>query len=169
MGRNIMVQYIKNKNANAWKVVYQNCIGNTSKHLRVGKVTASQENQLSKTVDPNFTWQDVEQKWLEQGKKCGWLKVRLDPEDVFIKNHPLAPSIDRVDTTKPYSYDNVIVSCRLVNLGRGRYDDEEFGKLLNERFIPDIIQGYAHLWNEKTSAQKKEIIGLREETSQVGV
>jgi hypothetical protein len=130
---------IKNTNPDPFKIVWQNFVGNTNNHLRQGKVTASIENQLSKTVDENLNYEKLKVKFKEQNERCYWLGIKLDPQDNYIKNHPLALSVDRLDITKPYTYDNIVISSRLMNLGRGRFNHEEFQKVVNERIKHEKI------------------------------
>lgn len=125
------LEIIKNKNPNPFKIVFQNFYGNSAKALREGKVTASKKNQLSKTVDDKFTWKDLELKFDQQKQQCYWFRVKLDPQNNYIKNHPLALSVDRLDSNKGYTFDNIVISSRLANLGRGAFPAEEFEKICN--------------------------------------
>ena len=51
-----------------------------------------------------------------QGGKCYWLGVPLTPSDVV--RDPQRPSVDRLDNSKGYTRDNVVLSCQFANMGR---------------------------------------------------
>tara|TARA_R100000458_G_C8206687_1_gene195520 strand:- start:176 stop:547 length:372 start_codon:yes stop_codon:yes gene_type:complete len=68
----------------------------------------------------------LKQLFEQQEYKCHWLDIPLDPKWIFKSWHPLAISVDRMDCEKGYTKDNIVICCRLVNLGRCRYDEVEF-------------------------------------------
>jgi len=49
----------------------------------------------------------------------------LDPHDKY-SNHPHAPSIDRKDPFKGYTFDNIQIVCNAYNTGKNQMTDEEF-------------------------------------------
>lgn len=107
-------------------ILYQNFEGNTARNMRSGKVTASEKNQKSKRVDPQLSWRDLQKKFNRQGGKCHWLGVKLDPSNNFYKYHPMAMSVDRIDSSRGYTYDNIVISSRMANLGRGTYPANKY-------------------------------------------
>ena len=62
-------------------------------------------------------------------------------EDLEIKNSPFAVSVERLDSSKGYLKDNVVLASRFANRGRGAYDDDDFrprlNKLLQEKELRD--------------------------------
>lgn len=72
----------------------------------------------------SITEQDIERIFFEQGGLSKWLKIPMNPDDVFRKHFPLAPSLDRLDNNKDYSPDNVCISTRFENYGFNRATDE---------------------------------------------
>lgn len=43
-----------------------------------------------------------------------------------IKRKPFAPSLDRIDSFKGYTPENIQIVCNLYNAGKGQHTDEEF-------------------------------------------
>lgn len=67
-----------------------------------------------------ITAEDVEAQFLRQKGRCYWLGVPIDPNTLFQSWDHLAPSLDRLDPRRGYVPDNVVVTTRFANLGRGR-------------------------------------------------
>jgi hypothetical protein len=67
---------------------------------------------------------DVERIFNEQNGLSKWLQIPMNPQDVFRKHFPLAPSLDRLDNAKDYTLDNVCISTRFENYGFNRATDE---------------------------------------------
>jgi hypothetical protein len=120
------LQKLKTKCKNPFMILYQNFEGNTARNMRSGKVTASEKNQKSKRVDPQLSWRDLQKKFNRQGGKCHWLGVKLDPNNNFYKYHPMAMSVDRIESSRGYTYDNIVISSRMANLGRGTYPANKY-------------------------------------------
>jgi diphthamide synthase subunit DPH2 len=120
------LEKIKSKCKNPFMILFKNFEGNTARNMRSGKVTASEKNQKSKRVDPQLSWRDLQKKFNRQGQKCHWLGVKLKPDNNFYKYHPMAMSVDRVDSSKGYYYENIVISSRMANLGRGTYPANKY-------------------------------------------
>ncbi len=128
------LEKLKTACKNPFAILFRNFEGNTARNLRQGKVTASEKNQKSKKVDPKLTWRDLKKKFNRQGGKCHWLGVKLDPNNNFYKYHPMAMSVDRIDSDKGYNYKNIVISSRMANLGRGTYPANKY-KYLCKKII----------------------------------
>ena len=87
--------------------------GNNSKEWKPAKVL--------------ITAEDLEKQWEKQGKVCYWLNIPIDlnllyndhPE--WYPKHPGAPSVDKIDDSKDYTPDNIVITCRFANFGRNIY------------------------------------------------
>ena len=71
-------------------------------------------------------------KYNEQNGKCYWSGLDLNEEYNYIKHHPFAISVERLDNSKGYTYENVVLTRRLFNLGRMAYPQEDFKNLVEE-------------------------------------
>lgn len=80
----------------------------------------------------NLTVEDINRMFEEQKGLCYWFKVPLIPSDS--SKHPQQPSLDRLDGTKGYTKDNVVLTCYSANIGRNENSVEvweEFIKKIN--------------------------------------
>ena len=96
--------------------LWQNTLIHDSKHRKL-------ENNL--TVD------DINEMFDKQNGLCYWFKIPLIPSNH--KKHPQQPSLDRLDSNKGYTKDNVVLCCYSANIGRNENDLKtwlEFLKLL---------------------------------------
>ena len=84
--------------------------------------------ELKVSIDADY----LEQLFDQQGGKCYWLGVPLDPSRIFISKHPLAMSVDRLDNKKGYVPGNVVIACRMINLGKLDYPSDKFEKIISE-------------------------------------
>lgn len=108
------------KSKNPWKKILDNARGAQNgwnkKHQRLGV------NRPVKSF--TCTPEDIERIFAEQQGVSRWLKIPIDPMDVFRKHYPLAPSLDRLDNDKDYTPDNICISTRFENYGFNRAADE---------------------------------------------
>lgn len=95
-------------------------------------------NQSTRRHEITIEKDDLKKLWLKQEGKCHWLGVDMLVEDLFVAHSPFAPSVDRLDSSKGYHIDNIALTTRLVNKGRGAYDNSDFEtkltSLLEDRF-----------------------------------
>ena len=93
----------------------------------------------------------LENLFFEQDGRCHHLHTIIDPMDVFIPHHPLAPSVDRIDNTKDYIKGNVVIATRFANRGKESAEDIWFKNhcvprlkdgLLNNRQLPNLERFY---------------------------
>ena len=99
----------------------------------------SKEEIYEKIQGHNVT---IDYKYLErlfkrQGSKCHWFKTTINPMDVFVAHHPLAPSVDRLDNAKGYIRGNVVITTRFANCGRRNAD----AKFFSEQCLPRLKEG----------------------------
>jgi hypothetical protein len=70
----------------------------------------------SRECENTLTVEDISDIYKKQNGLCYWFKVPLIPS--LIKKHPQQPSLDRLDRSKGYVKDNVVLSCYAANIGR---------------------------------------------------
>lgn len=81
--------------------------------------------------DVTINENDIVRKFEEQKGLCHWSNIPMDISFNSIPNHPLAISIDRIDPTIGYTYDNIRLVLRIFNLGRNRYDSDGFTSVVS--------------------------------------
>jgi len=91
-------------------------------------------NKISHRPIKNITItpQDIVDIYNNQDGKCYWTKVILDEQFNYIPYHPLAISADRVDNKKAYEKENIVLTMRILNLGRREFPEKEFPKVIEQ-------------------------------------
>lgn len=79
-----------------------------------------------------ITVDDLKELFRHQEGRCAILGTKLDPYKVFVSNHPLAPSVDRLDNTKGYTLDNIQICSRFANFGKCSYPHEQMGPVVEQ-------------------------------------
>lgn len=74
--------------------------------------------------------EDLKNIYNAQNEKCYWFGIKLDPVLIFDKHNPLSMSVDRLDNDKGYEKDNIVICCRLANLGRQNCDFYKFKDII---------------------------------------
>jgi hypothetical protein len=92
--------------------------------------TTSYLRGRKKALDVNITWEDLKEQYIKQNGKCHWLNIPLNLNHTLISWHPLACSCDRLDNKIGYLKDNIVITCRFANLGRGAASQELFEEAL---------------------------------------
>jgi hypothetical protein len=77
---------------------------------------------LDVTIDEMY----LIKQFIKQNGKCYWTEFPINPYGVYEKNNPLAPSLERLDESKGYIAENVVLALRLFNLGRQRCPEKKF-------------------------------------------
>jgi len=77
----------------------------------------------------SITWEDLRDKFEQQGGRCYWFDIELNPDDIFGSYNPLTISADRLDNSRGYIHGNVVICCRMANLGRGRCPAYKFAAI----------------------------------------
>lgn len=100
-------------------------------HWTVRLLRGTQSSANTRSLDNTLTLEDITDLWDKQGGKCYWLGISLS-EDELPSRHPLKPSLDRLDNSKGYIKDNVVITSTFANLGRSNTTVEDFSEFLNK-------------------------------------
>ena len=95
-----------------------------------GRIWSQTNRHPQKLIE--LTPEDLESKFNEQDGKCYWLGIPLNPQDIFEPFNQLAISVDRIDNAKHYTFDNIVICCRFVNLGKGQVNSDKFAYTINK-------------------------------------
>lgn len=123
-----------------WKKLWRN-VNMSSTHGAAGARTDTNPklqgrirkgNQSTSYHEIHITLDDLKAQWDKQNGKCYWLGVDMSLEDLLISRSPFAPSVDRLDSSGHYTKDNIVLTTRFANLGRGAYAGEDFQERLDK-------------------------------------
>ena len=110
------------KHKNVWKKLMKNI------RYSMGRNKVSGRPVKEITITPEYLHQLYE----KQEGKCYWSGLSLKEEHSWIKHHPFAMSVDRLDNTKGYTPENVVLTRRLFNLGRMSFGHDEFKEVVTK-------------------------------------
>ena len=83
-------------------------------------------------MEVEVTSKDLKELFITQGGRCAILNTRLNPNDLFIPRHPLAPSVDRLDNDQGYTVDNIQICSRFANFGKCSYPSEKMREIVSK-------------------------------------
>ena len=88
--------------------------------------------RTTKLHEITITIEDLKELWKIQKGKCYWLGIDMSLEDLFVPYSPFAVSVERLDSDRGYHKDNIALTTRFANKGRGKYDNSNFKKRLDD-------------------------------------
>jgi hypothetical protein len=87
------------------------------------KGTQYESGQVMRRVkEVCITELDIQHQFEKQNGLSHFLQIPMDASDVFRTHFPLAPSVDRIDNTKDYYPNNIVINTRFENNGLNRCD-----------------------------------------------
>jgi hypothetical protein len=95
-----------------------------ARELKNPKAQKELHHEITITID------DLKEQWYKQEGKCYWLGIDMSLEDLFVSRSPFAVSVDRIDSSGGYSKNNIVLTTRFANVGRGAYQGEDFQERL---------------------------------------
>lgn len=137
----------KNLEEKYWKILWKNVNMSSTNGSAGARVESNPKlkgrlrkgNQSTSRHEIDITIDDLKEQWNKQKGKCYWLNIDMRLEDLAVTRSPFAPSVDRIDSSRGYHKDNIVLTTRFANLGRGAYDKNDFkdrlDSLLNDRFL----------------------------------
>lgn len=113
----------------------------TAKQLLKNVRYSQGRNQVSnRPVREIFLDEDLLiKKFQDQNGMCYWSGLPLNEEFNSIKHHPFAISVERLDNTQGYSYENTVLTRRIFNLGRMAFPEQDFHVVI-EQLKQEIVE-----------------------------
>ena len=112
--------------------------GLRSKRLRwaTGLIISLRCRARRSNLEFNLTTEALEHLFDEQGGRCFWFGLPMKAS--IEKRDPLRPSVDRLDNTKGYTIDNIVLTCMFANMGRSSMSVEQM-----HAFVASLRMHYA--------------------------
>lgn len=96
----------------------------------------------SSAVARGHAWElgpnDIDTAYERQGGRCHYTQIPLKTTSdhrlwrTQLKRDPLAISLDRRDSSRDYTPDNVVLCCRFANLGKNAFSEDSFREALRQ-------------------------------------
>lgn len=93
-----------------------------------------------------ITAEDLKELFEQQQGLCAILGTALDPQDLFIKRHPLAPSVDRLDNAQNYNIDNIQICSRFANFGKCAYPNDKMSEVVERIRLGMVPKKWWSFW-----------------------
>ena len=103
-------------------------------NVKAGQARNRQRKSLGNNVRieaVEITYEDILKKYNDQGGLCFYSKLPLDEKYNYVYKHPFAISVERVDNKQGYTMQNIKLTRRFFNLGRGSYNGD-FQKVMSD-------------------------------------
>jgi len=128
----------KKKMLNPYKKL-ESYMKNSGSRTRDAKQQKTRDRMKERPIE--LDWKDLKRMFEKQEEKCFWFGIKINPMDIFDKGNMLAFSVDRIYNHKGYNEQNVVITTRLANLGRGSCHFEKFKKDI-DKIKSSILEDY---------------------------
>lgn len=94
-----------------------------------GMLSKAKERSIIKNIDFDLEENTIDSLWNEQNGKCALSKMEMTHklgENKKTSRHPFNMSLDRIDSSKGYTKNNVQLVCNWVQTAKSDYDQDEF-------------------------------------------
>lgn len=103
----------------------------------------TQKNAVRRGIAFHLTRDDLEKLWQESGGRCSISGVQFNRTLKRGRCRPYAPSIDRMDSSGPYTFRNCRLVCVFVNLAIGSFgldvlEEVALGMRQHSKFCPRV-------------------------------
>lgn len=94
--------------------------------------TIQRDKQKYNTLPENLiNVKFIKELLIKQNNKCYWFNTILEIDSIEGSRNPAKLTIDRLDCSKGYSKDNVVLTCYAANCGRGDCPIETWEIIIN--------------------------------------
>ena len=110
---------------------------------RLWSMVKAHNKNRRKQLDLTITREYIKNLWNKQNGRCFWTQVPMITGGGG--RHPQQVSLDRIDSTKGYTPDNVVLSCLFANYGKCDISIKtffEFLRILRETFTSLKVESY---------------------------
>jgi hypothetical protein len=97
-------------------------------HIRAIPDIKKRKNRGIFDIDSQFLLETFN----KQNGKCYWFGVDLVTDSG--KKHPFQPSVDRLDNSKGYEKNNVVISSLIANFSRNNFDEDLWKDAIDKIF-----------------------------------
>lgn len=104
-------------------------------------IKCSRANAKKRKIGWDLSWEDVQKAWDRCGMKCEVTQIPLQIGQV---NGPYKPSLDRIDSKRPYTADNIRFVCKVVNYAMNQWGETVLHEMLHA------------MWNSAESTRKRQ-------------
>lgn len=116
--KNIVNKKCKAWNENNW---VKRLFGSIKRHAKVKEING-------KTCEFSITPEHIERLWNDQSGLCYFTKVPMTTKMYKLET----VSVDRLDSSRGYTTDNIVLSTKAINLAKGSYSAKEFMAFLEK-------------------------------------
>ena len=102
-----------------------------NKYSKKGEFTYYLNRIKLRKKEFNLTEEFLNNLWKTQEGKCAFSGITMDKQKFNKRTNPHTASIDRIDSKKGYTQDNVQFICYSLNLAKNNFTNEEFITFLN--------------------------------------
>lgn len=131
--------YLSDEFLPIWKKILSNTKSSGS---RAAFMTKARKGVMP---DHNITVNDLMGQYARQKGRCYWSGVPLRLEYQNIHYHPLGVSVDRIYNDKGYCRENIVLTARMVNLGKNQYPSQDFPAVMEE-FKKEVSTRWWEVW-----------------------
>ncbi len=127
-------------------------------------VQAAKRRAQTKCISFDLTLEYVLNACDKQQQRCAYCECTLETTGNMGSRQPDVVSIDRIDSNKGYTTDNIHLTCMFCNYAKNQWTDKEYRIFLkciiqsnNDDFLEELADGYTEWrWQQLSRLRKRE-------------
>lgn len=112
------------------------------------RLDGARERSRKRNMPCDLTKKDILDMVVRSGGRCELTGIWFNNKDGDSVRNPWAPSIDRIDSKKPYSKDNCRLVCYAINTAISEWGEDIFKAMINgylsSKAFPGAVQKRTH-------------------------